>query len=209
MINSFFLSLLILFCSQFGFCQNDSVFPPPENPPVIQVLKAESKISVDGKLDEDEWQKGEGIVDFFKREPRQGGTIRYQTKVTFLYDNKYLYVGAWCKDSLGIKGVRVQDLRRDFSWGENDLFGVALDPQNLKQYAQAFQTTPYGNQRDFQNFNGNSFDIGWNTLWKVRTVRRQDGYTVEMAIPFKTLRYDPPKEGEPLQGSEFSSLCSS
>ena len=197
--SSFFLSLLILFCSQFGFCQNDSVFPPPENPPVIQVIKAESKISVDGKLDEDEWQKGEGIVDFFKREPRQGGTIRYQTKVTFLYDNKYLYVGAWCKDSLGIKGIRVQDLRRDFSWGENDLFGVALDPQNLKQYAQAFQTTPYGNQRDFQNFNGNSFDIGWNTLWKVRTVRRQDGYTVEMAIPFKTLRYDPPKEGEPVE----------
>lgn len=93
----------------------------------------------------------------------------------------------------------MQDLRRDFGWGENDLFGVALDPQNLKQYAQAFQTTPYGNQRDFQNFNGNSFDIGWNTLWKVRTMRRQYGYTVEMAIPFKTLRYDPPKEGESIE----------
>ena len=197
--SSFSLWILILLSGHFGFSQNESVFPPPENPPVIQVIKAESKISVDGKLDEDEWQKGEGIVDFFKREPRQGGAIRYQTKVKFLYDNKYLYVGAWCKDSLGIKGIRVQDLRRDFSWGENDLFGVALDPQNLKQYAQAFQTTPYGNQRDFQNFNGNSFDIGWNTLWKVRTMRRQDGYTVEMAIPFKTLRYDPPKEGEPIE----------
>ena len=86
----------------------------------------------------------------------------------------------------------MQDLRRDFSWGENDLFGVALDPQNLKQYAQAFQTTPYGNQRDFQNFNGNSLiRVG------IRCGRleqsRQDGYTVEMAIPFKTLRYDPPK----------------
>ena len=51
----------------------------------------------------------------------------------------------------------------------------------------------------FVNFNGNSFDIGWNTLWKVRTMRRQDGYTVEMAIPFKTLRYDPPKGGEPIE----------
>ncbi len=98
-----------------------------------------------------------------------------------------------------MKGIRVQDLRRDFDFGENDLFGVALDPQNLKQYAQAFQTTPYGNQRDFQNFNGNNTDEGWNTLWKVRTQRTEDGYTVEMAIPFKTLRYDKPEEGKPTE----------
>jgi len=100
---------------------------------------------------------------------------------------------------MGIKGIRVQDLRRDFDWGENDIFGVALDPQNLKQYAQAFQTTPYGNQRDFQNFGGNSFDTGWNTLWKVRTQRTPEGYTVELAIPFTTLRYDAPENGEPVE----------
>ncbi|MEL6844798.1 MAG: DUF5916 domain-containing protein, partial [Bacteroidota bacterium] len=122
-----------------------------------------------------------------------------ETEVHFLYDDKYLYVGAFCKDSVGISGIRVQDLRRDFSWGENDLFGIALDPQNLKQYAQAFQTTPYGNQRDFQNFNGNSFDFGWNTLWNVRTQRTDSGYTAEFAIPFKTLRYDLPKEGEAVE----------
>ncbi|MEO1450743.1 MAG: DUF5916 domain-containing protein, partial [Bacteroidota bacterium] len=82
---------------------------------------------------------------------------------------------------------------------ENDIFGVALDPQNLKQYAQSFQTTPFGNQRDFQVFNGNTFDVGWNTLWRVRTQRTADGYSVEMAIPFKTLRYDKPKIGEPVE----------
>jgi hypothetical protein len=74
---------------------------------------------------------------------------------------------------------------------------VALDPQNLKQYAQAFQTTPYGNQRDFQNFNGNSIDNGWNTLWTVRTQRTDEGYTAEFAIPFKTLRYDFPQTASP------------
>jgi hypothetical protein len=76
---------------------------------------------------------------------------------------------------------------------------VALDPQNLKQYAQAFQTTPYGNQRDFQNFNGNSIDNGWNTLWTVRTQRTDEGYTAEFAIPFKTLRYDFPQNGEAVE----------
>ena len=98
-----------------------------------------------------------------------------------------------------MKGIRVQDLRRDFQWGENDLFGVSLDPQNLKQYAQAFLTTPYGNQRDLQNFNGNNFDTGWNTLWRVRTQRTKDGYTAEFAIPFKTLRYNSPEDGQPVE----------
>ncbi len=176
-----------------------SNFQPPENPIEVAVMKAGSEISVDGFLDEPDWQQVEIIDDFFRREPRQGGKINYKTQVRFLYDDKNLYVSAVCLDSLGLKGIRIQDLRRDFSWGENDIFGIALDPQNLKQYAQGFQTTPYGNQRDFQNFNGNSFDTGWNTLWRVRTQRTENGYVVEMAIPFKSLRYNLPETGNTIE----------
>ena len=142
-------------------------FPPPEVPMEIPVSRASTTIVVDGLLDEKDWEKAQIVDDFFRIEPRQGGKITYKTLVRFLFDDKNLYVGAFCKDSLGVAGIRIQDLRRDFSWGENDIFGVALDPQNLKQYAQGFQTTPYGNQRDFQNFNGNNFDTGWNTLWRL------------------------------------------
>lgn len=176
----------------------DLNFPPPENPAVIEVNRVSGAISVDGKLTEADWVKASVVADFFRREPRQGGEIRFKTEVKFLYDDKNLYVAAVCYDSMGTKGIRVQDLRRDFSWGVNDIFGVALDPQNLKRYAQVFQTTPYGNQRDFQNFNGNDVDAGWNTLWTVKTQRTTEGYTAEFAIPFKTLRYDLPKNGEPV-----------
>lgn len=192
-----------LFLTSNTLAQTDDVgdlnFQPPENPPEIRAQKAANPINVDGRLNEAEWQQAVAITDFFRREPRQGGAIRYKTEVKFLYDDKNLYVGAFCKDSVGIKGIRVQDLRRDFRWGENDIFGVSLDPQNLKQYAQAFQTTPYGNQRDLQNFNGNNFDTGWNTLWKVRTQRTDEGFTAEFAIPFKTLRYNAPQNGEPVE----------
>lgn len=197
---------LILFFLSFTFHattqsneQSNLNFPPPENPPEIRAQRATNTITIDGRLEENDWQQAEVVSSFFRREPRQGGTIRYKTEVKFLYDDKNLYIGAFCKDSVGLKGIRVQDLRRDFSWGGNDIFGIALDPQNLKQYAQAFQTTPYGNQRDFQNFNSNNFDTGWNTLWKVRTQRTEEGYTAEFAIPFKTLRYDAPKNGEPVE----------
>ncbi|MEM6726449.1 MAG: DUF5916 domain-containing protein, partial [Bacteroidota bacterium] len=178
--------------------QDDNNFPPPEDPIEIVVSKATSKITLDGKLEESDWTRADPVSDFFRREPRQGGPVRYETQVKFLYDDRFLYIGAFCKDSVGLKGIRIQNLRRDFGFGNNDVFGIALDPQNLKQYAQAFQTTPYGNQSDFQNFGGNEYDGGWNTLWQVRTQRRSDGYTVEMAIPFKTLRYDKPKNGEPV-----------
>lgn len=194
-----YLSLGFFLLSTAVIAQEDQNFPPPENPPVIEVKRALRPLTVDGSLAETDWELATPVTDFFRREPRQGGPIRYQTEVRFLYDDKYLYVGAFCKDSVGFKGLRVQDLRRDFEWGENDIFGVALDPQNLKQYAQAFQTTPYGNQRDFQNFNGNSYDTGWNTLWTVRTRRTEDGYTAEFAIPFKTLRYDSPEDGQTVE----------
>lgn len=201
-MNKFWLIGILVWQSSVCLAQDlskEGDFAPPEEPPLIQVSRALNPVKLDGALTEGDWNKASPITDFFRQEPRQGGPIRYETEVHFLYDDKYLYVGAFCKDSVGISGIRVQDLRRDFSWGENDLFGIALDPQNLKQYAQAFQTTPYGNQRDFQNFNGNSFDFGWNTLWNVRTQRTDSGYTAEFAIPFKTLRYDLPKEGEAVE----------
>ncbi|MEL6987384.1 MAG: DUF5916 domain-containing protein, partial [Bacteroidota bacterium] len=192
------MSIYFIYC-HYLHSQTNENFPPPKEPAIIKASRTTNNISINGMLDEPDWSIGSKISDFFKIEPRQGGEIKYRTEVKILFDKNYLYIGAWCKDSSGVKGIRIQDLRRDFSWGENDIFGIALDPQNLKQYAQAFQTTPYGNQRDFQNFGGNNFDTGWNTLWKVRTQRNKDGYTVEMAIPFKTLRYDPPKPGESIE----------
>ncbi|MEM7104727.1 MAG: DUF5916 domain-containing protein [Bacteroidota bacterium] len=200
MKRQFLIVGIFLLISQISFSQyDDANFPPSENPVEIVVQATSSKINIDGSLDEADWELATPISDFFRREPRQGGEIRYETQVKFLYDEKFLYIGAFCEDSVGLKGIRVQDLRRDFSWGVNDIFGVALDPQNLKQYAQVFQTTPHGNQRDFQNFGGNVFDIGWNTLWQARTERTKDGFTAELAIPFKTLRYNKPKDGAPVE----------
>ncbi|MEX0275015.1 MAG: DUF5916 domain-containing protein [Flavobacteriaceae bacterium] len=194
------LSFILAVCPWIGMGQgDDDNFPPQELPYETQVSKVNGDIKLDGSLNEPDWTKATIVDDFFRREPRQGGKLRYRTEVRFLYDDKNLYIGAFCKDSVGVEGIRIQDLRRDFNWGENDIFGIALDPQNLKQYAQGFQTTPYGNQRDFQNFNGNNFDTGWNTLWRVRTKRTDGGYTVEMAIPFKSLRYNLPVEGNAIE----------
>lgn len=206
-------SILLLFLSSraivsLGQARDDQNFSPPEDPPVVTAQKVKGIIKLDGKLSEEDWQRASVTSDFFRMEPRQGGTYLYDTRVKILYDEKNLYVGAFCKDSLGRKGVRVQDLRRDFSWGENDIFLVQLDPQNLKQYCVSFQTTPYGNQRDLQNFNDENTDNDWNALWSVRTHRTDSGYFAEFAIPFKSIRYEQAQGSEPVTwGITFSRLA--
>ena len=191
------LSVLLIISAQLHGQSLEGNFSPPDVTRSIVATKAAGSIKVDGKLLEDEWQTTSLISDFFRMEPRQGGEYVYKTSARFLYDEKNLYVGFFCADSLGKDGVRVQDLRRDFVWGENDIVGLQLDPQNLKQYCVSFQTTPYGNQRDLQNFNDSQTDNDWNSLWSVRTHQTDSGYFAEFAIPFKSLRYDKPDLDKP------------
>ncbi len=174
-------------------------FPPPEIPITISAAKAMGKLTIDGRLEEADWERAQPVTDFFRVEPVQGGAIQNPTVVRILYDDKNLYVGVFASDSLGKKGVRMQDLRRDFNRGENDVFGIQIDAQNTKQYAVSFQTTPHGNQLDLQSFNDNNTDTDWNALWSVRTQRTDEGYYAEFAIPFKSVRYDPPIEGIPVE----------
>lgn len=119
-------------------------FPPPAIPPVVHMVRTAGKISVDGTLNEADWQRAAVIPDneFFRIEPKQGGHFEFKTSVRLLFDDKNLYIGVFCEDSLGKKGIRVQDFRRDFIFGENDIFFFQLDPQNrMDMGLDRFRTT--------------------------------------------------------------------
>ncbi|AKA36265.1 DUF5916 domain-containing protein [Flagellimonas lutaonensis] len=192
--------ILFMVClSLFAQEKETDNFPPPEKPITIKASKASGAIMVDGRLDETDWDKAEPITDFFRVEPVQGGKIKNPTEVRILFDDKNIYFGVFARDSMGKKGIRMQDLSRDFNGLENDVFGIQIDAQNTKQYAISFQTTPYGNQQDVQNFNDNNRDEDWNALWRVRTQRTDHGYYAEFAIPFKSIRYDKPEDGVPVE----------
>ncbi len=165
----------------------------------MKAQKATEKIRIDGLLSEPDWQRSDSIAgnDFFRMEPRQGGPFEFSTSVRVLFDDTNLYVGIFCADSLGKKGVRVQDFRRDFTFGENDIFFFQLDPQNLRRYCVSFQTTPLGTQRDVQVFDDDFKDQDWDALWSVKTKILGNGWSAEFAIPFKSLRYERPQDGEP------------
>lgn len=190
--------ILLLLCIHAlqGQEGTDANFPPPKVSVEIKATKITGKITLDGRLDEPQWQDADVITSFFKVEPVQGEAIKNPTKVRVLFDEKNLYIGVFAKNTEGKKSIRIQDLRRDFNPSENDVFGVQIDAQNTKQYTVSFQTTPFGNQLDLQSFNDRITDTNWNALWNVRTQRTDEGYYAEFAIPFKSIRYDKPVDGK-------------
>jgi hypothetical protein len=182
-------------------------FQPPSQVPVVYAVEVIGPIVVDGILQEPIWQKAPVVKDFFRMEPRQGGAYLHNTEVRVVYDKKNLYFGVFCRDTIGRKGIRVQDLRRDFLYGENDVFYLQLDPQNLKRFCVSFQTTPYGNQRDLQVFDDAFRDNDWDALWRVRTQITDSGYYAEFAIPFVSLRYNRVEADSVSWGMTFARLA--
>lgn len=190
MKNPCFLFVLIL-RSGIAYTQTTpATFDPPTTPLEFRAVEISDKLKIDGKLEEAAWQNAEVIQGFVQQNPFQGEKASCDTEVRVLFDQKFLYISAVCKDSLKRKtAVRVQNMRRDCDFEQNDLFGFAIDGFLDKRNSVAFQTTPYGSQRDVQVIDSDNFNREWDGLWFVRTQINADNWTAEFAIPWKTLRY--------------------
>ncbi|MEP2668662.1 MAG: DUF5916 domain-containing protein [Cyclobacteriaceae bacterium] len=184
-------ALLILLLSTCSILAQDTFQPPVDLPHVdAQVVKGEIKI--DGILKEGDWESAKPITNFTQIEPWQGEASRYPSVVRILFSSKYLYVGVFCKDTLGRGAIRVPDMMRDFNWRAHDTFAIAFDGFNDHRNSITFATNPYGVQKDYLSFDDIFFDSDWNGLWKVRTSITAEGWYAEFQIPWKTLRYSKP-----------------
>ena len=177
--------VLAFVAAQAGMAQE--LFPPPSEPERFVALYASEEVSVDGRLIEQVWQDATPIDSFVQKDPDQGQPSTYRTVVRVAYDETSLYIAAICEQPRDT--LRVQNLERDFSFDDNDLFGIAIDGFLDKRSAVAFQTTPRGNQRDLEVIDDSDFNFDWNGRWDVRTRIEEDRWIVEMAIPWRTLRY--------------------
>ncbi|GAA4274999.1 DUF5916 domain-containing protein [Aquimarina gracilis] len=155
-------------------------------------------ISVDGLLDEPIWKKAEKTTTFYMNFPKSGIATpdSIQTQVQVAYTTSTLYISAICYGKLqnGVFSLK----RDDPVFWEGDIFGVVLDPINTKNSAYLFATNPKGVQADAimdnQNIGRNStltrvLNTSWNTIWQSATQINDTNWTMEIAIPFKVLRY--------------------
>ncbi|MHA8091551.1 DUF5916 domain-containing protein [Aquirufa regiilacus] len=178
---------LLLFISFCGFSQE--VFKPLEQRKEFQPLKIERNLKADGYLDESDWQNAPSVKIDFQVEPFQGKKASFNSTVKLLYNQQFLYVAAILRDSVGKNAYRAPNLKRDYEFVENDLFGIAIDGFNDRRNALVLQSNAYGAQRDLLAFDDRQFDIDWDGLYRVRTHRSDSSWVAEYAIPWQTLRY--------------------
>ena len=168
--------------------QRDLVDGDQEKTTTIQ--RIESDLVIDGELDEPEWELAEPFSDFIQRDPRTGASPSEVTEVRLLYNDEYLYVGVYCFDSEGEKGIVVTEMRRDFSPRESDTFTIALDTFDDDRNGVVFDVNARGARADMQvGDDGAKRNREWDGIWYAQTKITERGWQAEIAIPFKTLRF--------------------
>jgi hypothetical protein len=168
--------------------------------PRVTAVEARDPIDVDGRLVETVWS-GRSLGGFVQAEPREGQPATENTEVWVAFDADNLYVAAYLHDS---QEPVVNDIRKDFSETSQDVFQVILDTFRDRRNGYVFQTNPEGARGDRQVANeGREINASWDAIWRVETERVDDGWTVEMEIPFRALRFDP---GDDTWGINFGRL---
>src|SRR5205085_447129 len=181
--------LIFLLLAGTCFSQNVDFFKPDSIRKEIRAVPIVSTLHIDGILNEPEWAISPSSPRFSQIEPYQNQNPNYETEVKVLYNQKFLYFGIIAHDAAGKKAIRATDFKRDFDYRQHDLVSLAFDCFNDRRNAMSFATNAFGVQRDLLSFDDLYYDIDWNGLWNVRTNRTDSGWTAELAIPWKTLRY--------------------
>ena len=146
-------------------------------------------IKVDGRLDEEIYRRFEPASDFIQQEPKEGQPATERTEVWVFFDDKNVYVSARCLDSHPERMI-ANEMRRDhFNLFENENFAVVFDTFHDKRNGYMFYTTPLGGLFDGLITDETNINRDWNTVWDAKAARDDHGWTVEFAIPFKSLRY--------------------
>jgi hypothetical protein len=155
----------------------------------ITAWRASQPVRLDGELEEADWALAVPVSDFVQADPNEGTPASERTEVRILFDEDNLYFGVYCHDS-DPEGIIVNDLKRDFDTHQGDVFGVVLDPFHDHRNGFSFFTNAAAAKQDSQGFNdGRVSDPQWDGLWHSAARVQQDGWSVEIAIPFKTLGF--------------------
>ena len=159
--------------------------------PSMRAARTTAAMKIDGVMDEEAWQSAEPVEEFIQSKPRPGFPASERTVVRILYDNDRIYVGAFCYDSEPDK-VIATSLEQDFDSPNGDTFGVTFDTFHDKRNAYMFLVNPRGAWKDAQVFDDSRYENAqWEGVAYERTRTGPEGWSVEIAIPFTTMRFDP------------------
>jgi hypothetical protein len=164
----------------------------------FQAIRIEQAPKIDGVLNEEYWSGPVSATDFIQKEPQPGVPSRQKAEVRVVYDDNALYIGAKLFD------VSKDSILHQLSPRDNeestDIFGFVLDTYNDDQNAFGFFVTASGVQVDAK-YSQNGQDFNWNAVWESAVKIENDGWYVEMKIPYSAIRFS--KVSEQTWGINF------
>ena len=156
----------------------------------LEAYATSEKILIDGEFSEESWSKAQVAGDFVQFKPNPGNSSSQRTEVRLMYDDQAIYVAAKCYDKPEHVS-KVLSLRDDFN-ANVDNFQLFLDTYNDDQNGFAFGVSSMGVQYDAKQFvDDESPEL--NMVWKSAVVRNEEGWQVEIKIPYSAFRF-PKKE---------------
>ena len=161
----------------------------------VRAIRLDGGIRLDGVLDEPVYETVPAITDFIQQVPDIGAPATERTEAWIMFDDTNVYVSARVWESAPESRWVANEMRRDTAQlRQNDTFTAFFDTFYDRRNGFNFYTNPLGARADQQFTNEGNPNADWNPVWDVRAGRFDGGWTVEMEIPFKTLRYrsEPP-----------------
>jgi len=152
----------------------------------LEITETETPVVIDGKLDDKAWATANIGSDFWQKVPFFAEGADPRTEVMLTYNADYLYVAAKCFQK---EDIIIQSLKRDEYW-DNDGIAIVLDPLNTRTNGFLFGVTAAGQQwdalRSLEDINSD-----WSNKWYSEVQVEEEFWSMEMAIPFKILRFSP------------------
>ena len=161
------------------------LLPPEKVNPVKPTLFAKPPV-IDGKLDDEVWATAVVLKDFYQVQPGDNLIPQNRTEVRLGYDSHFLYIAFHCFDDP--TKVRANIPKRDNIW-DDDYVGILFDTFNDQRRAYEFDFNPLGVQADGIWTEGQGEDFSLDLVMESKGILTEDGYTIEVALPFKSLRY--------------------
>ena len=156
----------------------------------IRAVPINGPLDIDGVLDEGVYEIVQPLTGFVQQQPDEGAPATERTEAWVFYDDRSIYVSARNWDSAPESRWVANEMQRDsFQIIQNDSFSVALDTFYDRRNGFAFMVNPIGGFFDYQITDEGNPNLDWNPIWDVTTGRFDGGWTVEMEIPFKSIRF--------------------
>ena len=158
--------------------------------PTVAPARLDERPNIDGRLDEPLWDRVEPLTEFTQYEPDNGAPATERTEVRVAYDDENLYFGIRAFDN-DPERIIARQFGRDSMIDTDDSISIGIDSLDDNRTAVAFQTNVLGAKLDAQLAETGSYNVSWNTIWYAEGNVDEFGYTIEIGIPWFSLRFTP------------------